>query len=111
MHMLVECRGCAPAVLDDPAALEQALRGAADAIGAQVISAAFHQFAPHGVTGVLLLAESHVSVHTWPEHGYAAIDLFTCGAGDPKQALPLLRRALRCELDVQTIERGLRVRP
>jgi S-adenosylmethionine decarboxylase len=105
-HLLVECRGCTPAVLNDPAVLESALRAAAVAIGARVLSAAFHAFSPHGVTGVLLLAESHLSIHTWPEHGYAAVDLFTCG-GDPRGALPVLRAALGGELSFQTVERGL----
>jgi S-adenosylmethionine decarboxylase len=107
-HVLLECRGCERAVLDDASALERALRAAAERIGARVITAAFHAFAPHGVTGMLLLEESHISVHSWPEHGYAAIDLFTCGTADPAQALPLLREALGArELAFVTVERGL----
>lgn len=107
-HLLVECRGCTPAALNDPQALEQALRAAAARIGARVVTAAFHTFAPHGVTGMLLLEESHLSIHTWPEHGYAAIDLFTCGVTDPAQALPLLRSALGArELELLTVSRGL----
>jgi S-adenosylmethionine decarboxylase proenzyme len=107
-HLLVECRGCTPAVLNDPQALEQALRAAAHEIGARVITAALHAFAPHGVTGMLLLEESHLSVHTWPEHGYAAIDLFTCGVADPARALPLLRTALGArQLEWLTVSRGL----
>ncbi|HEY6879198.1 MAG TPA: adenosylmethionine decarboxylase [Polyangiales bacterium] len=110
-HLLVECRGCTPAVLNDPAALEDVLRAAAAAIGARVISAAFHAFAPHGVTGVLLLAESHLSIHTWPEHGYAAIDLFTCGPTEPQLAEPILRASLGAsELASMVVERGARLR-
>ena len=107
-HLLVECRGCSPAVLNDPERLERALREAAERIGASVVSAAFHAFAPHGVTGMLLLEESHLSIHTWPEHGYAAIDLFTCGAIDPAGALPWLRDMLAArELSHVAVERGL----
>lgn len=107
-HLLVECRGCTPAALNDPLALERALRAAAAEIGARVIAASFHAFAPHGVTGMLLLEESHLSVHTWPEHGYAAVDLFTCGVADPARALPLLRTALSAtQLQCLTVSRGL----
>jgi S-adenosylmethionine decarboxylase proenzyme len=105
-HLLVECRDCNREALNDALALEKALRAAARAIGATVLSATFHAFFPHGVTGVLLLAESHLSIHTWPEHGYAAVDLFTCGEGDPRAALPVLREALGCELSWQAVERG-----
>ena len=88
--------------------LEAALREAAAAIGARVLNVAFHAFAPHGVTGVLLLAESHLSVHTWPEHGYAAVDLFTCGPASPEAALPILRAALGArELECVTVVRGV----
>jgi len=106
-HVLVECLACDPARLDDAVALEAALREAADAVGARVVGAGFHRFAPQGVTGFLLLEESHLSVHTWPEHRYAAVDLFTCGARDPEEALPVLRAALGAErLEVVRIARG-----
>jgi len=66
--------------LDDPVFLERQLRKAANAAGATVIGASFHHFGPQqGVTGVLLLAESHISIHSWPERNFAAIDLFLCG--------------------------------
>jgi S-adenosylmethionine decarboxylase proenzyme len=94
VHLLVECLGCDARRLDDPETIERALRGAAAAIGARVLSAAFHRFSPQGVTGFLLLEESHVSVHSWPEQRYAAIDLFTCGATDPGAAVALLSAAL-----------------
>jgi S-adenosylmethionine decarboxylase len=94
VHLLVEYRECARAVLDDPATLERVLREAAVAIGAKVVTAAFHQFAPHGVTGFVLLEESHLSIHTWPERAYAAVDLFSCGASEPERAVEVLRAAL-----------------
>jgi len=78
-HLLLELRECNVAVLDDLKYLENALVSAAEESGATVIDKSFHQFAPQGVSGVVLIAESHLSLHTWPEHAYAAVDIFTCG--------------------------------
>jgi S-adenosylmethionine decarboxylase len=78
-HLLLELRECNKAVLDDLKYLENALVSAAMEAGATVIDKSFHQFAPQGVSGVVLIAESHLSLHTWPEHAYAAVDIFTCG--------------------------------
>lgn len=89
-HLLADLYGCP--VLDDLALVEDALRAAAVAAGASVIGVHLHHFGPgHGVTGIALLAESHISIHTWPEHGYAAIDIFLCGERhDPAAALAVL---------------------
>lgn len=77
-HVLLDLYGVQR--LDDAAHLDAALRHAADAAGARIIGANFHHFgAGQGVTGVLLLAESHISIHSWPERGFAAVDLFLCG--------------------------------
>ncbi|MDB4974771.1 MAG: S-adenosylmethionine decarboxylase proenzyme [Myxococcaceae bacterium] len=106
-HLLVECRGCDAARLNDAVGLEAALRAAAARMDANVVTAAFHRFAPQGVTGMLLLEESHISIHTWPEHGYAAIDLYTCGERDVELAMPVLRAALLAErVDQLRVERG-----
>ena len=79
-HLLADFYGCT-ARLDDPALVEQGLREAADASGATLIDIRLHHFGPgQGVTGIAMLAESHMSIHTWPEHDYAALDLFMCGA-------------------------------
>ena len=78
-HLLLELRECNVAVLDDLKYLENALVLAATESGATVLDKSFHQFAPQGVSGVVLIAESHLSLHTWPEHAYAAVDIFTCG--------------------------------
>lgn len=90
--------------LDDPAFIEQALREAAEAAQVTLLDLRLHHFgAAFGVTGVALLAESHISIHTWPEHGLAAIDIFTCGAqARPQAALDHLTtrfaaQILRCE--------------
>jgi len=75
----LELTGCSAAALSTVDGVEKAMRLAAEAISATVLSGHFHQFEPHGVSGVLVISESHFAVHTWPELGYAAIDLFTCG--------------------------------
>jgi spermidine synthase len=94
-HLLVDFHGCSAALLDDPAHLERALREAALAAGATVLNATFHRFSPCGVTGVLVIQESHLAVHTWPERNFAAVDLFTCGQTlDPWQACLRLKEAL-----------------
>lgn len=78
-HILLELSGCRPDLLDDCAAAERELVRAAREAGARVVDAVFHAFAPQGLSGVVVIAESHITIHTWPEHGYAAIDIFTCG--------------------------------
>jgi S-adenosylmethionine decarboxylase len=106
-HVLIELWGCAAARLDDPAAIEATLRAAAAATGAHVITVAVHRFAPQGVAAVAVLAESHLSIHTWPEADYAAVDIYTCGEPDPEAAVPVVRERLgasRCE--VLVLERG-----
>jgi S-adenosylmethionine decarboxylase len=80
--------------LDDAARIEAALRDAVEAAGATLLHIHLHTFTPNGgVSGVAVLAESHISVHTWPEKGYAAFDVFMCGEAEPKKALHVLERA------------------
>ena len=79
IHVLLELKDCNKEVLNDLELLEEAMEAAAKAAGATVVEKAFHQFNPHGVSGVVIVAESHLFIHTWPEHGYAAVDIFTCG--------------------------------
>ena len=78
-HMLVELRECSSELLDDPAALKELLLEAVRRGGGTIVTDVFHTFNPHGVSGVIVIAESHVAIHTWPEHGYAAVDIFSCG--------------------------------
>lgn len=92
-HLLLDMYGARH--LQDAAALERALRAAAEAAGARVLSAHLHSFDQGGVTGVLILAESHISVHTWPELGFAALDIFMCGSADIDAAARVLTSALR----------------
>ena len=77
--MLVELRDCNADALNDLTAVQTALIATAKRIDATIIGHAFHQFSPQGVTGVVIIAESHICIHTWPEHRYAAVDIFTCG--------------------------------
>lgn len=81
-HVLLELRDCEQTLLVDAASLKGALVDAATQAGAHVVETVFHQFNPHGLSGVVVIAESHITVHTWPEHGYAAVDVFTCGDPD-----------------------------
>jgi len=97
--------------LDDSHIIRTVLRDASNACGATLLDLFLHQFQPCGVTGVAVLAESHISVHTWPERCYAAVDIFTCGRCDPYQAIPVLEHWLhpgRIQLTEQ--KRGVTLR-
>ncbi|MCG2585693.1 adenosylmethionine decarboxylase [Massilia sp. TS11] len=94
-HLLADLGGIAPERLRDAAAIDTLLRAAAEAAGARVLHSHFHSFGPGlGVTGVVLLAESHISIHTWPETGFAAVDIFMCGQAEPQRALALICASL-----------------
>ena len=91
-HVLVDFWGASR--LDDRDHIENALRDAVKAAGATLLYIHLHKFSPNGgVSGVAVISESHISVHTWPERGYAAFDVFTCGNCDPYQAVKVLRNA------------------
>lgn len=93
-HCIIEYYDCDRALLDDPEAVSAAMCGAAEAMGATIVAVEFHHFNPHGVSGMVVISESHLSIHTWPEFGYAAVDVFTCGeVVDPWFAHKMLRRA------------------
>lgn len=82
--------------LDDPEIIEKSLRDAAVAAGATILHGHFHHFTPNGgVSGVLVLAESHISIHTWPERSFAAVDVFMCGACDPLKTLPVMQSCFK----------------
>jgi S-adenosylmethionine decarboxylase len=78
-HLLLELKDCNVEVLNDLDCLRRCLHNAAEQIGATVVNECFYEFSPHGISGVLIISESHICIHTWPEHAYAAIDIFTCG--------------------------------
>jgi S-adenosylmethionine decarboxylase len=105
-HLLVDLWGATQ--LDDPAHIDRALREAAVTAGATILHSHFHHFTPNGgVSGVVVLAESHISIHTWPERDYAAIDLFMCGACDPNDSIPVLQAAFKPRsIDLEEKRRG-----
>ncbi len=78
-HLILELYDCPAHLLDDPNHVAETMLAAVEASGATIIQPFFHQFAPQGVSGVVIISESHFSIHTWPEYGYAALDVFTCG--------------------------------
>ncbi|MFT4995347.1 MAG: S-adenosylmethionine decarboxylase [Paraglaciecola sp.] len=94
--------------LSDKGVIEQALLEAADACNAQVLQKNFHSFGEEqGITGMLLLAESHISIHTWPESHFAAVDIFMCGHCDPALAIGPIKKHLRPKsMDVREFDRG-----
>ena len=105
LHLIVDLH--AAAHLDDRAHIEQTLRDATEATGATLLSLHSHHFSPQGVTAMAILAESHISCHTWPEIGYAAFDIFMCGETDPHAALPILADAFETDdIRVTELHRG-----
>ena len=93
--------------LDDQARIERAFRDCVDECGATLLHIHTHKFSPQGVSGVAVLAESHISVHTWPEIGYGAFDVFMCGDAAPWKAVEVLRRAFGAgEVRVRELLRG-----
>jgi len=110
-QLIVELFGCDRKVLDSVSGLRKALREAAKASNSTILSDYFHKFSPQGVSGVIVIAESHLAVHTWPEYGYAAVDIFTCGKHtDPWGALEVIERALKPKrMTVMEVRRGLMV--
>jgi len=94
-HILVEFYGCSQEILGDAARLEKLVVKAAKDAGATVLNSTFHQFSPVGTSGVVVIQESHLAIHTWPEFHYAAVDLFTCGTSiDPWDSFESLRIGL-----------------
>ncbi|HEY9808768.1 MAG TPA: adenosylmethionine decarboxylase [Halomicronema sp.] len=94
-HLVVDAWQSPGDLLNDPERIRRALIDAISAGGATLIDLCVHQFSPHGVTATATLAESHIAIHTWPEYGYFAADLFFCGAGEPKLAMQVLKTALQ----------------
>ena len=108
-HLLLELKGCDNGVLNDISFLKDTLLEAAVEAGATVLGESFHQFNPQGVSGVVVVAESHLFIHTWPEHGYVAADIFTCGNSvQPEKAAELLVRKLGAENhSIVELQRGI----
>ncbi len=108
-HILAEFFECDPNVLNNPELVEKYMLQAALECGATVVNKCFHLFAPHGVSGVVIISESHLAIHTWPEYGYAAVDLFTCGEQcDPKVSYEFLKEKFNSrDAKYSQLNRGL----
>ena len=105
VHLIVDLHGAQG--LDDIDLIEATLRRAVDAARATLLHIHVHHFQPNGVSGVAVLAESHISIHTWPDTGYAAVDVFMCGKANPDACVPVLREAFRAHrVEVNEILRG-----
>jgi S-adenosylmethionine decarboxylase proenzyme len=110
-HLLVELHDCNREVLDNTDMIRDIMLKAAIDCGAVVLGSQFHHFNPQGVSGVVVIAESHISIHTWPEYGYAAVDVFTCGtAVDPQVAAEVLIEKLEAKNhSLLEVQRGAQV--
>ncbi|HHY41301.1 MAG TPA: S-adenosylmethionine decarboxylase proenzyme [Thermoanaerobacterales bacterium] len=108
-HILAEVYDCDPNILNDRDLIEEILVKAALEAGAEVREVAFHKFSPQGVSGVVVISESHLAIHTWPELGYAAVDVFTCGDRvNPWDACNYISDGLRSKhMDATEVKRGL----
>ena len=105
IHLLIDVRNGHG--LEDEARIRRAILDCIDACGATLLHLHTHRFSPQGVTGVAILAESHIAVHTWPEHGYAAFDIFMCGLSRPEKAVAVLAQAFETrDVDVRKVLRG-----
>jgi S-adenosylmethionine decarboxylase len=91
VHLIVDLHGAKR--LDDIEHIEATLRHCVEAARATLLHIHLHHFQPNGVSGVAVLAESHISIHTWPDAGYAALDVFMCGSAEPDKCIPVLREA------------------
>jgi spermidine synthase len=106
-HILVEFSGCNAEVLNDVSVIERSMIEAAQIAGATVINSTFHHFSPWGVSGVVVIQESHLAIHTWPEYRYAAVDLFTCGDSvDPWVSFEHLKKAFQANYSALELNRG-----
>ncbi len=106
-HLLAEFSGCNAASLADLEGVTSAMLQAAEASGATIVTHSFHHFSPHGVSGAVIIAESHLAIHTWPEHRFAAVDFFSCGGVDMNLGLAVLKAAFAATEETRLeLERG-----
>ncbi len=93
-HVIFDFWGCAN--LDSAEIIEKTLKEAVRACGVTLVEIKIHTFSPHGISGIALIAESHISIHTWPEYKYAAVDVFTCGKNmNPYLTVPVFKKYLK----------------
>jgi S-adenosylmethionine decarboxylase len=107
-HLILDAWKVSSDRLNDPDFLRRAMKKAVDDCGATLINLSVHQFSPYGVTATATLAESHMAIHTWPEHGYLGADLFFCGEGRPESALDTLIDLFEPrEVKIRRLNRGV----
>ncbi|MGE5455457.1 MAG: adenosylmethionine decarboxylase [Methylocystaceae bacterium] len=108
-HILAEIYGCSFEILNDVDQVEEVMINAALEAGAEIREFVFHKFSPQGVSGVVVISESHLAIHTWPELGYAAVDVFTCGDRvDPWDACRyLVDKFGATDMDASEVKRGM----
>lgn len=108
-HILAEFYGCPTDTLNDLPTVEKYMVSAALEAGAEVREVVFHKFSPQGVSGVVVISESHLAIHTWPELGYAAVDVFTCGESvDPWRSCDYLKKHFSADnMTAKEIKRGI----
>ncbi|MBF0386730.1 MAG: adenosylmethionine decarboxylase [Candidatus Omnitrophica bacterium] len=106
-HYLVEFSGCPAEKVSCIADIREPFLEAARLSGATILESFFHQFEPRGVTGMIFIAESHFSLHTWPEAGYVAFDILTCGVMFPERAIEHLKQSFQAaHVDIRVFTRG-----
>jgi len=112
MHLgekvLAEFYGCSVSAINDSGLIRAAMLEAARRAKATIVADVFHEFNPHGISGVVVIAESHIAIHSWPEHGCASVDLFTCSADmEPRAAIDYLKSVFQAErVEIQVVKRG-----
>lgn len=109
-HYIVEAAGCRPEVIGDPERMREVLLAGAKAGKMEVRTSYFYRFTPTGVSGVVIVAESHITIHTWPEYRYVALDVYVCGTSSfPEEAIDYILKELGCTYaHVSEIKRGIR---
>ncbi|ANQ47934.1 adenosylmethionine decarboxylase [Flammeovirga yaeyamensis] len=107
-QLLGELYTCSSTYLNDPEAMKSIMEEAANYANATIVQSVFHHFSPHGVSGVVVIQESHFAVHTWPEHQFVSVDFYTCGAtAFPEKAMEFLVDKLNAkQFDVKEVDRG-----
>lgn len=108
-HFLIDLKDCDAEILKSLERVREAMVEAAERTGATVVDVSFHQFNPFGISGMVIIAESHLSIHTWPEYGFAAVDIFTCGEQiKPAEAASFLIERFQCKSpSVSEMKRGI----
>lgn len=98
-HIIAEFYSCDNLKINDIENIEQVFLKSAKDSGATIVESKFHAFSPHGISGVVVISESHLTIHTWPEYGYAAVDIFTCGdLIDNNKCLQMIKEGLGSEV-------------